>query len=117
MNGVYPLSPTPKAPHPRLPASFSLYPRGAHSFDVYSPPIRSLYSQVFWKGLPPVPLPPEVVERYRGKGMAVLGFEVDQVRRTPQGDVSVPINVAYSEFPRRTPLDDTTLPPPVTVHV
>ena len=28
--------------------------------------------------------------------MAVVGFEADQVRRTPQGDVSVPITVAYN---------------------
>eukprot|EP00657_Telonema_sp_P-1_P005811 TRINITY_DN23513_c0_g1_i1.p1 TRINITY_DN23513_c0_g1~~TRINITY_DN23513_c0_g1_i1.p1 ORF type:complete len:262 (-),score=54.98 TRINITY_DN23513_c0_g1_i1:185-970(-) len=28
--------------------------------------------------------------------MAVVGFEMDQVRRTPEGDVSVPINAAYN---------------------
>jgi hypothetical protein len=63
---------------------------------VYSPTIKSLYSQVFWKGLPPVAIPAEIVKRFDGKAMAVVGFEVDQVRRTPQGDVSVPINIAYN---------------------
>ena len=28
--------------------------------------------------------------------MAVVGYEVDQVRRTPDGDVSVPISMAYN---------------------
>lgn len=51
---------------------------------------------MFWTGLPPVDLPADIVARYDGKGMAVVGFEVDQVRRTPEGDVSVPINVAYN---------------------
>jgi hypothetical protein len=31
-----------------------------------------------------------------GKVMAVVGFEVDQVMRTPEGDVSVPITAAYN---------------------
>jgi hypothetical protein len=37
-----------------------------------------------------------LIKRFHGKGMAVVGFEADQVRRTPEGDVSVPINVAYN---------------------
>ena len=28
--------------------------------------------------------------------MAIVGIEMDQVRRTPQGDVSVPISMAYN---------------------
>ena len=28
--------------------------------------------------------------------MAVVGFEVDQVIRSPEGDVSVPISAAYN---------------------
>jgi hypothetical protein len=60
-----------------------------------------LYSQVFWKGLPPVDLPKTIVEKFHGKGMAVVGFEMDQVRRVKQKDgttkdVSVPLNVAYN---------------------
>ena len=76
-------------------------------FDVYSPMIKQLYSQVFWTGLAPVSLPQEIIERYDDKGMAVVvrrlilpqrapercrvltddvraqGFELDQVRRDP----------------------------------
>ena len=42
-----------------------------------------------------VEIPADVVKLFDGKGMAVVGFEVDQVFKTPEGDVSVPINVAY----------------------
>lgn len=98
MNGEYILSPTPNGDDTqhKYPTHFKDYPRGVEYFDVYSPPITSLYSQVFWTGLPAVPLPADIVSRYHGKGMAVVGFEVDQVRKTPKGDVSVPINVAYN---------------------
>lgn len=96
MNGAYVLSPTPKGSTDKFPRSFSEYPRGAEYVDIYSPPITSLYSQVFWKRTDDVPLPNDLVERFRGKGMAVVGFEVDQVRKTPTGDISVPINVAYN---------------------
>ena len=41
-------------------------------FDVYSPMIKQLYSQVFWTGLAPVSLPHEIIERYDDKGMAVV---------------------------------------------
>ena len=67
------------------------------SFDIYIGPINSTYGEVFWTGLPETKLPPEIVSRFAGKGMAVVGFESDQVRRGagPNGeDVSVPINVA-----------------------
>ena len=51
---------------------------------------------MFWKGLPPVDLPADIVAKYNGKGMAVVGFELDQVRRTADGDVSVPITCSYN---------------------
>lgn len=69
---------------------------GVEYFEIYVGPITSLYSQVWWKALPHVPIPDDVVQRFKGKGMAVVGYEVDQVRRTPEGDISVPINVAYN---------------------
>ena len=43
-----------------------------------------------------VPLPPDIVARFAGRPMAVVGLEWDQVRRTPAGDVSVPMSVAYN---------------------
>jgi hypothetical protein len=101
MNGAYLISLTPegKAAATKYPTNFKDYPRGVEYFDVYSPDITSLYSQVFWTGLPPVDLPADIVARYAGKDMAVVGFEVDQVRKGagPNGeDVSLPINVAYN---------------------
>mmetsp|Transcript_48596 Transcript_48596/g.135802 ORF Transcript_48596/g.135802 Transcript_48596/m.135802 type:complete len:784 (-) Transcript_48596:90-2441(-) len=99
LNGLYLLSQTPggNETQRKFPSQYREFPRGVRYFDVYSPPIETLYSQVFWKGLKPVRLPEEVVQRYaNGGAMAVVGFELDQVRRTPDGDVSVPINVAYN---------------------
>ena len=52
--------------------------------------------QVFWKTLEPSPLPEDVVKEYDGRAMAIVGFEVDQVFLTPDGEISVPINVAYN---------------------
>ena len=46
--------------------------------------------------MPAVPLPDDLIKRFDGKGMAVVGYETDSVRRTPSGDVSVPINMAYN---------------------
>ena len=99
MNGAYVLSPTPNGPRANelFPLSYADYPRGVEHFDVYSPEVSTLYSQVFWKGLPPVELPADIVKKYDGIGMAVVGFELDQVRRLSNGtDVSVPITVAYN---------------------
>jgi hypothetical protein len=51
-------------------------------------------------------------------GMAIVGFEADQVRKTPEGDVSVPINVAYNHHCKAhttaasRSLFALTLPPP-----
>ena len=64
--------------------------------QVYAGPITTTYGEVFWTGLPPAPLPADLVKRFDDKVMAIVGFEADQVRRTPQGDVSVPITVAYN---------------------
>ena len=77
----YILTPTPGAKDTthKFPTHFNDYPRPVESFDVYSPPISQLYSQVFWKGLAPVKLPEEIVKKYAGKGAAFVGFEMDQV--------------------------------------
>ena len=78
------------------------YAGGVEYFDVWSPPITTLYSQVWWTMMKDVPLPADVVSRFDGKVMAVTGMEQDQVMvacdsppcETP--DVSVPITWAYN---------------------
>ena len=71
-------------------------PGRVEHFDVYSPPITTLYSQVWWQPLAPVELPPTSCARYNNTEMAIVGWEIDQVRRTPDGDVSVPISASYN---------------------
>ncbi|CAB9505419.1 Stress up-regulated Nod 19 [Seminavis robusta] len=67
-------------------------------FDVYSPPIRSKYSEVFWTGMDPVPIPQNIVDRFRNQTMAIVGYEVDQVRvdSATGKEVPVPITHAYN---------------------
>lgn len=68
----------------------------ADYFEVYSPLIRSQYSEVFWRMQEPVSLPDEIQERFANKVMSIVGYEADQVRKTPEGDVPVPITWAYN---------------------
>lgn len=96
MNGDYVFSTTPGGKPGLFPKRYADYPGGVEYYDVYSPPITTLYSQVWWAPLDPTPLPDEMVKKYAGKGMAIVGWEIDQVRRTPKGDVSVPISASYN---------------------
>lgn len=73
------------------------------SFDVYSKPIRSTYSQVHWISHGSIPLPEEIEDRYGQANsvtdtMAVVGYEVDQVRMDSETgrEISVPITWAYN---------------------
>jgi hypothetical protein len=47
-------------------------------FDVYGE-VKTVYSQVYWTRNAPIDLPPELVARFKGKVMAITGYEVDQV--------------------------------------
>ena len=97
MNGEYLLSPTPKAPNSTWSTSFKDYPGGVEAFDVLSPPMTTLYSQVWWAPLAPSPFPDEVVKKYAGKKMAIVGWEIDQVRQLADGTTkSVPISATYN---------------------
>ena len=89
----------------------------AEYFEVYSPLISTRYGQVFWAQMDPVALPTEIITRFQNKTMAIVGYEVDQVRRIPitvdnedtsdddddqqqqqqqWQDISVPITHAYN---------------------
>ena len=72
---------------------------------MYVGPITSLYSQVWWAALPDVELPAAIKQRFNDSAMAIIGYEVDQVRKkgdkdvdgsTLTEDVSLTINVAYN---------------------
>mmetsp|Transcript_78311 Transcript_78311/g.151216 ORF Transcript_78311/g.151216 Transcript_78311/m.151216 type:complete len:904 (+) Transcript_78311:70-2781(+) len=78
--------------------------KGHEFFDVWAPEIATHYGEVFWTDQGNLPLPPEIVQRFRGKAIAITGYEMDQVMVTPTdqpganpaADVSVPINWAYN---------------------
>mmetsp|Transcript_15463 Transcript_15463/g.36558 ORF Transcript_15463/g.36558 Transcript_15463/m.36558 type:complete len:894 (-) Transcript_15463:53-2734(-) len=78
--------------------------KGHEFFDVWSPEIATHYGEVFWTDLGNQPLPTEIVQRFKGKVIAITGYEMDQVMVQPTGqpgknpkqDVSVPINWAYN---------------------
>ena len=66
-------------------------------FDVYSPQIKTLYGQVFWTMMEGTPLPPAIVERFKNKTMAVVGYECNQVGEDADGnEYPIPINAAYN---------------------
>ena len=81
----------------------AVYRSGQSSFDVYSEPIVTRYSQVHWRSHH-VKLPDDIVQRFGNQQqmMAVTGYEVDQVRRIELDDgstgteQSVPITWAYN---------------------
>jgi hypothetical protein len=65
-------------------------------FDVYSPPIVTRYAQVFWTSMDAVPIPADVAAKFSGKTMAIRGYECNQVMKSKDGDIPVPISAAYN---------------------
>merc|ERR1719369_1709778 len=51
-------------------------------FEVYSPLLSTRYGEVFWTMMDPVPLDKDLVARFDGKVLAVVGYETDQVMKT-----------------------------------
>ena len=102
MNGLYPTQTGDLVPQQvggfpaNLSTAFADYPGGVEYFEVSSADISTTYGEVYWKPLPDMPLPPALVARFAGKGMAIVGFEADQVRTVGGKDVSLPINCAYN---------------------
>ena len=74
--------------------------KGHEYFDVWAPEMATHYGEVFWTDQHDQPLPAEVVQKFKGKVIALTGYEQDQVMVQPTGqpglnpelDVSVPIN-------------------------
>ena len=94
MNGLYHISNPNAGSQMEFNTDYST--KNAEYFDVYSPPIKTRYGQVWWTLMDPVTIPDEIVQRFTNKTMAIIGYENDQVRQTPTGDVSVPITWAYN---------------------
>jgi hypothetical protein len=65
-------------------------------FDVYSNPITTEYSQVYWRMQPPIALPADFVKRFKNEAVAIHGYEINLVRRTQSGDVPIPMNQVYN---------------------
>lgn len=53
--------------------------KGYEYFDVWAPEIATHYGEVFWTDQHDQPLPPAIVERFKGKVIALQGYEQDQV--------------------------------------
>ena len=74
---------------------------GKSFFTVDTPSFKSQYSQVVWHSLAPTPLPADVVKEYDGKVMSVTGWEVDVLRKYPNGSVApVPCYESYNHHVR-----------------
>jgi len=68
--------------------NFQLNVKGpVEHFDVYGE-VRTKYSQVYWTRNTPIELPPELVSRFKGKTMAITGYEIDQVTHSAPANSS-----------------------------
>ena len=114
MNGKYSVSSGDKLDVP-FPDDYAS--KGHEYFDVWSPEIATTYGENYWTDMGLNPIPDEIIKRFDGKVMAIVGYEQDQVLVEPVGvpgvnpdkDVSVPINWAYNHHCARRP---PTHPPP-----
>merc|ERR1719369_1390948 len=78
MNGEYLLSNANPSASGKWNSDYGKF-KDVEFFDVYSPPISTKYSEVYWTMMDPVPLDEKLVERFAGKTMAIIGYETDQV--------------------------------------
>eukprot|EP00931_Biecheleriopsis_adriatica_P028977 TRINITY_DN17265_c1_g3_i1.p1 TRINITY_DN17265_c1_g3~~TRINITY_DN17265_c1_g3_i1.p1 ORF type:complete len:822 (-),score=103.16 TRINITY_DN17265_c1_g3_i1:114-2579(-) len=70
-------------------------------FDVYGE-VQTRYSQVYWTRNAPINLPPQLVDRFHGKVMAITGYEIDQVTHSgsQKGSTSTAANLGgFSCYP------------------
>ena len=58
---------------------------GHEYFDVWAPEIATHYGEVFWTDQGNQPIPQHIVERFKGKVMAITGYEQGQVMVVPTG--------------------------------
>ena len=97
MNGEYVFSSTPNGIPGLFPKQFKDYPGGVESYDWISSPMTTRYSQVWWKPLGPTSLPKTMVDKYKNKKVAIVGWEIDQVWYDSNNvEHSVPISASYN---------------------
>ena len=94
--------------NPPANASSSVRHYRGEYFEIYGPISTSLYSEVHWRSHP-VPLPADIVSRYRGKVMAITGYEVRAAPRRAAPCRTVP---RPSTHPRRGAPISAPLSPP-----
>ena len=101
MNGDYVLQPTGDPGKQAsvtngFPTRFSDYPGGVDYFEVLHGPLTTVYSEVWWRTTSN-PIPSDVVKRFKGKAIAIVGIETDQVRQLANGSyMPVPISASYN---------------------
>jgi hypothetical protein len=59
-------------PNSKTPFNTDWNTKDVEFFELYAGPITTRYGEVFWQGLPPVPLPPDIVSRFDNKAMAIV---------------------------------------------
>jgi hypothetical protein len=105
MNGMYKVaSGSQEDPLKGVNFNYDYASKGHEYFDVWAPEIATHYGEAFWTDQGNLPLPEAIQQRFKGKVMAITGYEQDQVMVSPVGkpgqfpenDVSVPINWAYN---------------------
>lgn len=102
MNGLYQVNSGGGVTNTKFNSDYAS--KGHEYFDVYAPEIATHYGEVFWTNQGNLPLPAEIVARFKGKTIAITGYEHDQVMVDPVGkpgvnpdrDVSVPFTWAYN---------------------
>ena len=94
--GLYFRSATEKGAGTMEPVPHDIAHPGSY-FEAYSPNISTVYSEVFWHMMDEVPLDPAFVARFKGKTIAVTGYECDSTRMLPGGgEEHVPISDQYN---------------------
>ena len=63
--------------------------KGHEYFNVYSPEIATTYGENYWTSMGVHPLPDHIVKRFKGKVIAITGYEMDQVMVEPVGQPGV----------------------------
>ena len=76
MNGAYQVV---SGADPDAPFNTDYASKGHEYFDVWAPEIATHYGEVFWTDQGVIDLPAEIIERFKGKTIAITGYEHDQV--------------------------------------